>query len=171
VVDEKKLTREGVRKLYEQHAPALLLYARSFVPDGAAAEDALHQVFAKLLRGETTVPDAPLAYLYRAVRNAALNARRSRAKDVGLDSQEAWFQHWVDGQESTVALQCAIRELPEEQREAVILRIWAGMTFEEMAESTSVPVNTVASRYRYGLEKLRDRLKPWRRTEKELGDE
>lgn len=166
-----KLTREGVRKLYEQHAPALLLYARSFVPDSATAEDVLHQVFAKLLRGETTVPDAPLAYLYRAVRNAALNARRNRAKDVGLDSQKAWFEHPVDGQESTMALQCALRELPEEQREAVILRIWAGMTFEEMAESTSVPVDTASSRYRYGLEKLRERLKPWRRTGKDIRDE
>lgn len=168
---ENKLTREGVRRLYEQHAPALLLYARSFVPDGAAAEDVLHQVFAKLLRGETTVPDAPLAYLYRAVRNAALNARRNRAKDVGLDSQEAWFQQRADGQESSVALQCALRELPEEQRDAVILHIWAGMTFEEMAESTGVPANTAASRCRYGLEKLRDRLKRWRRTEKDISDE
>lgn len=166
---ENKLTREGIRRLYEQHAPALLLYARSFVPDGAS-EDVLHQVFAKLLRGETTIPDAPLAYLYRAVRNAALNARRNRAKDVGLDSQEAWFQLRADGQESSVTLQCALRELPVEQREAVILRIWAGMTFEEMAESTSVPVNTAASRYRYGLEKLRDRLRPWRRTEKDIDE-
>jgi len=53
--------------------------------------------------------------------------------------------------------------LPEEQRATVIMRIWGGMTLEEIAEATAVPLSTAASRYRYALEKLRERLKPWRR--------
>jgi len=57
-----------------------------------------------------------------------------------------------------VALQEALGELPDEQREAVIMRIWSGMTLQEIATATAVPLNTAASRYRYALEKLRTRL-------------
>jgi RNA polymerase sigma-70 factor (ECF subfamily) len=54
-------------------------------------------------------------------------------------------------------------ELPEDQRATVIMRIWGGMTLEEIAKATAVPLSTAASRYRYALEKLRERLKAWRR--------
>jgi RNA polymerase sigma-70 factor, ECF subfamily len=57
-------------------------------------------------------------------------------------------------------LQAALLELPEEQREVVVLRIWSGMTLAEVADLSGVSLNTAASRYRYALEKLRERLKP-----------
>jgi RNA polymerase sigma-70 factor, ECF subfamily len=166
-----KLEKDDIRALYEQHSSSLLLYARSMLPDRAVAEDVLHEVFSVLLRGNTELPDVPAAYLFRAVRNAALNARRNEAKHVALDAEEPWFQHRRSSPESALALQSALRELPEEQREAVILRIWAGMTLEEVAAATGVPLNTAASRYRYALEKLRDRLKQWSPTEENIANE
>jgi len=48
-----------------------------------------------------------------------------------------------------------MRRLPEIYREVVTLRIWAGLTFAEIAEMLGIPANTVASRYRYGLAELR----------------
>jgi RNA polymerase sigma-70 factor, ECF subfamily len=48
--------------------------------------------------------------------------------------------------------------LPEEQRETVFLKIWSGLTLLEISEITQTPLNTVASRYRYAIEKLRERL-------------
>ena len=62
--------------------------------------------------------------------------------------------------EAALALQTALAALPEEQREVVVMRIWSGMTLEEISTATDAPLNTVASRYRYALEKLRERLKP-----------
>ena len=88
-----KLSAAEIRQLYEQHGAALLLYARSFVVDATVGEDLVHEVFLKLLRGETSVKDIPLAYLYRAVRNAALNALRNKSDHAALDDQVSWFQH------------------------------------------------------------------------------
>lgn len=156
----KILSADDVRRLYERHGPALVAYACGFLPDVSAAEDVVHSLFFRLLRGNTTVPEEAAAYLYRAVRNAALNARRDRTRDAPLSEQEACFVHRGGNREAALALQKALGELPEEQREIVIMRIWSGMTLEEVAAATDVPVNTVASRYRYALEKLRERLAP-----------
>ncbi len=103
--------------------------------------------------------EAPAAYLYRAVKNAALNQHRDLSREAPLPDHEAWFVHRGGDRESALALQNALAELPAEQREAVVMRIWSGMTLGEVAEATGVPLNTVASRYRYALEKLRARLK------------
>jgi len=155
------LSAEDVRALYERHGPALVAYACSFLPDAAAAEDAVHAVFVRLLRGEIEAPKSPGAYVYRAVRNAALNARRGSIRESPLAEADAIFVHHSGNREAALTLQRALWELPEEQREAVVMRIWSGMTLEEIAASTEVSLNTVASRYRYALEKLRERMRPF----------
>jgi RNA polymerase sigma-70 factor (ECF subfamily) len=163
---ERKLTAEDVRRLYDRHGGALLAYACSFVADVGVAEDVVHQVFLKVLQGRSKAPDAPLGYLYRAVRNAALNVRRNGRRETRLDDS-AVFAHRGGDREAEMALQAALLELPEEQREAVIMRIWSGMTLEEIAAASGVSLNTVASRYRYALGKLRERLRPHRQNNEE----
>jgi RNA polymerase sigma factor (sigma-70 family) len=145
---ERKLSAEDVRRLYDQHGPALVAYACSFVTDAAAAEDVVHQVFLRLLSAEITIPDVPAAYVYRAVRNAALNARRSGLRVVEIDPQSSVFHHRSGNQESALALEKALAELPEEQREVVVMRVWSGLTLEEIAAAAGAPLNTIASRYR-----------------------
>lgn len=152
-----------MRVWYERHGPALLAYARSLVGDAGIAEDVVQQVFVKLLQGGTAVPEVPGAYLYRAVRNGALNARRNGLRDAPLEQASSWFVHSGGNQEAALALQAALGELPEEQREVVMMRIWSGMTLEEIAAATEVSLNTAASRYRYALGKLRERLKPYQK--------
>jgi RNA polymerase sigma-70 factor (ECF subfamily) len=159
---ERTLSADEVKQLYDQHGPALLAYACSFVSDAAAGEDVVHQVFLRLLRGATAVPDVPLAYLYRAVRNAALNARRNGCRDVSLETPGIWLEHRGGNREASLSLQAALADLPEEQRAAVVMRIWSGMTLDEIAVTTGVSLNTVASRYRYALDKLRERLQSYR---------
>jgi RNA polymerase sigma-70 factor (ECF subfamily) len=61
--------------------------------------------------------------------------------------------------EAGLEVERALRELPPEQREVVIMRIWGEMTLSEIATVLDVPANTVASRYRYALDKLRTTLK------------
>ncbi|MCX7886907.1 MAG: sigma-70 family RNA polymerase sigma factor [Verrucomicrobiae bacterium] len=55
-------------------------------------------------------------------------------------------------------VEAALRELPEEQREVLILKLWGNLTFREIAETLQIPQNTAASRYRYALETLRRRV-------------
>jgi RNA polymerase sigma-70 factor (ECF subfamily) len=162
-----RLSAEDVRALYERHGPALVAYACSFLPDAAAAEDAVHAVFVRLLRGEIETPKSPVAYVYRAVRNTALNSRRNWNRESSLVETEALFAHPSASREAALTLQRALSELPEEQREAVVMRIWSGMTLEEIAVVTDVSLNTVASRYRYALEKLREQMRPFRAKEDE----
>ena len=58
------------------------------------------------------------------------------------------------------AVDTALKTLPQEQREVIVLRVWGQMTFEEAAAALDIPVNTAASRYRYGLARLRQQLQP-----------
>ena len=153
-----KLTTELVKSLYEKHGAALVAYARCSGLDFASAEDVVQHVFLKLLRGYGVTAQVPLAYLYRAVRNAALNHQRDRHHETELPEDESWFVYGKVDLADVLALQNALRELPEDQRETVFLRVWSGMTLQEVAQATDTPLNTVASRYRYALEKLREQM-------------
>lgn len=157
------LDREHVRVLYERHGPVLLAYARSLVSDRAAAEDVLHLVFAKLLQRAVAVTGHPLHYLYRAVRNTALNHRRHQSREVELAPNGHWLWSPPGMQEIGLALQSALAELPAEQREITILRVWGELTFEEAAAVLDISPSTAASRYRYALAKLKERLQPLRK--------
>ena len=90
--------------------------------------------------------------------NAAFNYRRNHAREVELDADCRWLESPPGMEAVGLALESALRELPDEQREIIVLRIWGQMTFEEAAAALEVSPNTAASRYRYGLAKLKDRL-------------
>ena len=118
----------------------------------------MHQLFLKMLGEKAFVPQVAIAYLFRATRNASLNMRRDRQRETDLKDTEPWFVHSHAGHDEVLTLQKALRELPEEQKETVFLKVWSGMTLQEISEATETPLNTVASRYRYALEKLREHL-------------
>jgi len=150
------VSHEAVEGLYRQLGPALLAYARSLVRDRGEAEDVLQQVFLKLMTAPAEAwPREPRPYLFRAVRNACLNRRRSTLRET-VRLETAPMFHAPNGHETLAAdLGAALQELPDEQREVVMLRVWGEMTTEATAEVLGVPANTVASRYRYALAKLR----------------
>ncbi|HET7107022.1 MAG TPA: sigma-70 family RNA polymerase sigma factor [Candidatus Acidoferrum sp.] len=144
--------------MYEKHGAALAAYACSCGLDHASAEDVVQQLFLKMLGRKIFVPQSSIAYLYRATRNASLNLRRNRRRETELTGTESWFIHPRGNRDECLNLQQALQELPEEQREVVFLKVWSGMTLQEISQITETPLNTVASRYRYALEKLRERL-------------
>jgi RNA polymerase sigma-70 factor, ECF subfamily len=148
--------RNELLKLYERHGRGLLAYACSFVSSFASAEDVLHHVFARLLRGDIEITGTAVRYLYRAVRNAALNDIRNRQREVDLD--DVWLEGPTGTEQAALELQSALRELPEEQREVILLHVWGQMSFNEAAAALGISANTVASRYRYGLSKLREQF-------------
>jgi RNA polymerase sigma-70 factor, ECF subfamily len=159
------LDREDIARLYAEHGAVLVGYAYSLLSDRAQAEDVVHHVFVRLLRGDVVVMDRPLAYLCQAVRNAVMNQWRKRAREVALDDSGAcWLEAPRGREEAALAIERALAELPEEQREVIVLKVWGQLSFQDIGEVLETSSNTVASRYRYGLAKLRDVLKP-------LGDE
>ena len=152
-----RFTYDDLQRLYLQHGPALLAYSTSLLGDRATAEDVLHQVFLELLK-RAELPGDPRPYLFRAVRNRALNAVRGNARLQSLDGQE-WLLKPAGQVEAALEVEQAMRELPPEQREVVAMRIWGDMTLAEIALVLEIPENTAASRYRYALNKLRGILK------------
>jgi RNA polymerase sigma-70 factor, ECF subfamily len=145
-----------VRKLYEQHSRGLLAYACSILSSFACAEDVLHALFERLLSSNTEITTSPQTYLYRAVRNASLNAIRNRKRDVELNDE--WLEGPLGTDSAAIDLQLALRELPQEQREIIILHLWGGLSFDDVAIALGISPSTAASRYRYGLSKLREQF-------------
>jgi RNA polymerase sigma-70 factor (ECF subfamily) len=164
VTDDSRKDQRWLAALYEAHGRALLAYATALVNDRATGEDLLHQVFARLLSGGIGITGPPLPYLCRAVRNAAFNRKRDRARETALEGHDAWLEAPSGLEEIALTIESAMRHLPDEQREVMALRVWGEMTFEEIARTLGISPNTVASRYRYGLAKLRAVLKPEERT-------
>ena len=149
---------DGIRILYERHARALVTYACSLLSDFATAEDVVHQVFQRLLRGDIELRNPPVPYLYTAVRNATIDCLRRRPRNVALNDD--WFKNTTVSHEEVVLLQSALREIPEEQREVVVMHVWGQLTFDEIASALEISPKTAASRYRYGLAKLREQFRP-----------
>src|SRR6516225_7535951 len=96
-----KSRRDGLRQCYEQHGAALVAYAASILGDRSRAEDALQQVFFKLLRGKMELPEPAQPYLYRAVRNTALSMKRRSGYEVPLDDGGAGIRAREDGVAAT----------------------------------------------------------------------
>ncbi|MFN8095442.1 MAG: sigma-70 family RNA polymerase sigma factor [Vicinamibacteria bacterium] len=148
----------AIEQLYRDLGPALLAYARSLLHDTAAAEDALHQVFLKLTSTPGAMPDEPRPYLFKAIRNASFNRMRSDSRYSASRIEPSMFVARDALSDLVPDLERALAELPDEQREVVLLRVWGGLTLAAAAEVTGVSPNTAASRYRYGLARLRERL-------------
>jgi RNA polymerase sigma-70 factor (ECF subfamily) len=106
--------------------------------------------------------DQPWYYLLRMVRNQALLILRQRKTTVTLDTlSDLSTQVMVDEAEqaeSFRAVWLALRQLPVQQREVVVLKIWETLTFAEIGQVLDISASTAASRYRYALEKLAKRL-------------
>lgn len=150
--------------LYDLHGAALYRYALMLLADAAAADDAVQQVFTTLLRRGPARLNSPAHYLRRAVRNECYSALRRRRAEAEVDRP---LLEPVAPEPRTpderIGLERALRRLPAEQREVIHLHVFEGLTFLELSDELGLSINTVASRYRYGLEKLRATLADARR--------
>lgn len=145
--------------LYELKAAKLLLYGRALGLSHAEAEDVLQETFVALL-GLQTQPDNAEHYALRSYRNRALNYRRSLWRRLTREwESKRWFEPAPDESAAERRAMEELANLPREQREAIVLKIWHQYTFEEIGRLTEVSANTAAGRYRYGLQKLRQAIK------------
>jgi RNA polymerase sigma-70 factor, ECF subfamily len=153
---------EQTRWLDEQ-APRLILFARQFVPCHSDAEDVFHTAFVRFWRQRERVRD-PVPFLYACVRSAAMNWRReasrreNRERAVGPRPLFAADPCLPADDEIREAIEQALRKLPDEQREVVVMRIWGELTFPQIGKVLSVSPSTADTRYRSGLKRLQVEL-------------
>ena len=145
--------------LYAKKAAELLLYGRALGLSHGEAEDVLQETFVALL-ARPQVPNQPEHYCVRTFRHRALNYRRGlwRRLTRELESRR-WFERDSGESPQERAAMCCLEQLPAEQREVIVLKIWHEHTFEEIGELLEISPNTIAGRYRYGLQKLKTCLK------------
>ena len=163
---EDTRTHDSWKEWFQLHGPKLLLCARQWTRSLADAEDVVQDAFVRFWRHQRALPGDPMALLVTSVRRAAFDrarrdhrrtAREERAVE-GDDFDVPAFQISLDGDDRRDAIEVALRRLPEEQREVLMLKIWVELTFEQIAAQLDIPPNTAASRYRYALAALRKEL-------------
>ncbi len=154
-----------LERWYDAHAAALHGFVLNLLRNQADARDILQEVLLKLARnpGLMTGVRDERRFLLRLAHNAAMDLIRRRGARSRLhETGEPPFApaESPDEQAYRAALSDALAELPPEQRAVIHLKLWEGLTFDAIADLLEIPLNTAASRYRYGIDKLRARLRP-----------
>lgn len=160
---------DELERCYDAHADAVYAFLLNFTRNEAETRDLLQEVFAKLARDAGLLRGArdERGFLLRLAHNLAVDAFRRRDARVKRQDDYAAVRITVfadavdpDEVEFRSQLSAALAELPPDQRAVVHLKLWERQTFEAIADTLRIPLNTAASRYRYGLDKLRTRLRP-----------
>ncbi len=145
-----------------RYAAALLLFARQQVYCEADAQDLVQDAIVESWRNRPSDGPPPRAGLVfaiirrRAVDLARRNTRRAHRETAAqLETPEIWFDCDVEDRERARLLHEAMKRLPEIYRDVVSLKVWGGLTFDEIGVALEIPANTASSRYRYGLIELR----------------
>ncbi len=147
------------QQLYDEKAAELLLYGRALGLGESESEDVLQETFLALLK-MAQAPENPVHYCVRAFRNRALNFKRGLWRRLARELESIrWFEPSAAETDLEVAAQYALAKLPADQREVIVLKIWHEMTYDAIAGILDVSPNTVAGRYRYGMQKLKTILK------------
>ncbi len=144
------------------HASAgLVAMAQAILRDAHEAEDIVQQTLAAVLERISEIdPEKLPRYLNRAVRLNALKRKSRRKERVSLDEIAELAAGGSAEQLDPFELDEMLDELPLAQRNVIRMRFYFGMTFRQIGQSLSISTHTAASRCRYALAKLRERLKP-----------
>lgn len=150
---------------FNDHGGRLLLCARQWARSAADAEDLVQDAFVRFWRHQRHLPGEPFALVLTSLRRAALDRDRAAGRRTEREIA-AVDQPWFAPAPSAAAiagevqseLESAVRSLPDEQREVLVLKIWGELTFAEIGAQLDLSPHTAASRYRYALAALRQSL-------------
>ncbi len=158
----------------DDHGARLLLYARQQTRTEADAEDVMQDALVQLVRavesGDFRGSEGQwFHYALTAIRHRAMDAGRraqvrrnyaeaQRDSGEGICEETPWMSCGADNEYMRRQVEKLLRKLPAEFTEVVLLKIWEGLTFQQIADTTGVPMPTVCSRYRYALKKMREEL-------------
>ncbi len=159
--------KDAFCRIYAKYKNDLFALAVSLSNDASLAEDAVHDVFVSFAQmvARFELRGSLKSYLSTCVANRVRKLKRNESRFAN-ERAEAGVIHRDSNRpdESAVLVEDlnlvgeALTELPHEQREVILLHLHSGLTFREIAKLQNMSINTVQSRYRYGLQKLRSIL-------------
>jgi RNA polymerase sigma-70 factor (ECF subfamily) len=159
----------SLEELYDQHANALFAFAFNLLRNESDARDVLQEIFIKVAQRPQLLANVTdtRAFLLRLAHNSSVDLIRrqsTRVRNYEELAQECLelFADSANPDEQVFRqnLAAAMAELPPDQRAVVHLKLWERLTFDAIAETLDISQNTAASRYRYAIDKLRERLRP-----------
>jgi RNA polymerase sigma factor (sigma-70 family) len=165
----KRGSQEALALVYEKHIDSMLTLAMGLLNNRAAAEDVVQDVFLSFARSarDLRLHGSLRSYLMAGVLNRVRDHRRRLGRQAlrsgSAERADPMYESAGPEEvailvEETARLGGAIAELPEEQREVVLLRLKGNLKFRDIARLQQTSVNTVLGRYRYGLDRLRSLL-------------
>lgn len=169
---------DALALLYDRHAARLMGLAHRILGETGEAEEVLQEVFLWVWKAAASFDPARgkvLSWLLTATRSRSIDRLRARgpAFRAGLRAVEEVPEAAAPGdleadsagRQWEAVCRAAIAELPPDQRRALELAYFEGLTQQEIAERTQTPLGTVKTRVRLGLMKLRERVRPYTRSE------
>lgn len=169
---EGELATNGTREArwkdwIQSHGAQLLLFARQRTRTREDAEDLVQSAILRLWQSKPECLCPEMGLMIRAICWGAIDRGRQETRRQGreTDFQQSlevtvggFFEVDFESQERSQIVQEALQELDPPQREVIVLKVWGEMTALEIARALDLSANTVASRYRYGLQALKKKL-------------
>ena len=164
----KRGSSDALCRIYNNYKDNLLKLAMALLNNTSAAEDIVQDVFVSFAQSaeKLKLSGNLKSYLATCVVNRVRNANKARLRKetTSLNETDSAVsnskrpEQWIICNERLRQLNNALAQLPYQQREVIILHAQGGMKFKVISELQGVSINTVQSRYRYGLDKLRSIL-------------
>jgi RNA polymerase sigma-70 factor (ECF subfamily) len=156
-------TGENWRDWLQEWGGRFLLFARQQTGSYSEAEDVLQEAIVHVWSKREIFPNIEAGIIFLHIRRVAIDKarkntrRRAREEAYTNEHVPGYFEPGEDG--FSEELQDALEQIPFDQREVVVLKVWGEQTYESIGKTLDISANTAASRYRYGLENLRKCLK------------
>ena len=161
---------ERWRHWIKTHGPKLYIFARQQTRCEADAEDVFQEAVLRVWTAQgsngTQGATPSLPQMFATIRRCAIdlsrkNDRRTQREIASSANEQppiTWFESPTESNERAQILEEALRQTPQKYQEVITLKLWGDLTFNQIAETLEIPINTAASRYRYGIESLRKNL-------------
>ena len=160
----KRGSKDALKRIYEKYKDYLLILAVGLVNNSSIAEDVVHDVFTSFVQDieKFRLIGTLKGYLGTCVANRARNVNKAK-QHTNLETNPAEYEElnlsepisMITCNEQLQQLNNAMAQLPYDQREVIMLHFHADLTFQEISEQQGISVNTIKSKYRYGIDKLR----------------
>ena len=168
--------RSAISQLIERHSRRVLDYIKMMVKDNDAAKDIMQETFIKAVRvidsGRYTDNGKFLSWILRIAHNQVIDRFRAQKQNRTVNEAEAGYDVLgtvrlsdtsIEDDMISAQIDSDVRrlvdQLPEEQRQVVLMRYYSGLSFKEIAEQADVSINTALGRMRYALINLRRMIK------------